>query len=101
MMRLHTLAVCRANDPVLYGSLKRSQRARTCGASSAYRLLGRSGNRWCSIWWLRFPLMRWKSGLPVMFAEPSSCRKYHAPRVSPSRYSSVKTSAPAGSDHRR
>ena len=26
---------------------------------------GRSGNRWCSIWWLRLPVMRCSSGLPV------------------------------------
>src|SRR5207244_3687054 len=34
------------------------QTARTWGAISLYRLLGRSGKQWCSIWKLRLPLMR-------------------------------------------
>src|SRR5919107_6141374 len=65
----------------------------TRGAISAYRLLGRSGNRWCSTWWLRLPVMMCSSLLPEMLAEPSICRRYHSPRVSPSMdvFSNVST----------
>jgi len=41
-------------------------------------LLGRSGNRWCSIWWLRLPVVKWNSGRPSTLLEPSSCRRCHS-----------------------
>src|ERR1700676_5168318 len=37
-------------DPVVYGRSYLSHRGLTRSDISAYRLLGRSGNRWCSIW---------------------------------------------------
>ena len=41
---------CRCSGPVVYGMSYLSHSARTLTAISGYRLLGRSGNRWCSIW---------------------------------------------------
>ena len=73
-----------------------SNSARTFGAISAYRLLGRSGNRWCSIWWLRLPLIRCIALPPEMFAAPSICRRYHSPLVSPSIERFSKVSTPSG-----
>src|ERR671911_2044316 len=68
----------------------------TLGAISAYRLLGRSGNRWCSTWWLRLPVMMCMALLPEMFAEPNIWRRYHSPRVSPSMDFFSKVSTPSG-----
>jgi len=42
-------ATWRGSEPVVYESPYRVQISRTRGAIWAYRLLGRSGNRWCSI----------------------------------------------------
>jgi hypothetical protein len=52
-----------------------------------------SGNRWCSIWCDRLPVIRCIALLPLMLAEPSICRRYHSPRVSPSMdvFSNVST----------
>jgi hypothetical protein len=55
-----------------------------------------SGKMWCSIWWLRLPVMTCSSGLPDRFAEPIIWRTYHWPRVSPSSCSSGKVSTPSG-----
>ena len=56
--------LCQALSDLLRQRARRSSRARsarrasrTCGAISPYRLDGRSGNRWCSIWWERLPVM--------------------------------------------
>src|SRR3954452_21879319 len=68
----------------------------TRGAISAYRLLGRSGNRGCSTWWDRLPVMRCMALLPEMFAEPSIWRRYHSPRVSPSMDLFSKVATPSG-----
>src|SRR4029079_3669944 len=68
----------------------------TCGAISAYRLLGRSGNRWCSIWWLRLPVMKCMALEPEMLAEPSIWRRYHSPRDSPSIDFFSNVSTPSG-----
>ena len=68
----------------------------TFGAISAYRLLGRSGNRWCSTWCERLPVIRCIALLPEMFAEPSICRTYHSPRVSPSIDVFSNVSTPSG-----
>src|SRR6476661_5134418 len=68
----------------------------TLGAISAYRLLGRSGNRWCSTWCDRLPVIRCIAFDPEMFAEPSICRTYHSPRVSPSIDVRSNVSTPSG-----
>ena len=80
------------------GSSGRSaaKRSFTCGAISAYRLLGRSGNRWCSIWWDRLPVIKCMACEPEMLAEPSIWRRYHSPRVSPSIERFSKVSTPSG-----
>src|SRR5690606_29875793 len=48
-----TVPNCFGSGPVLYGIPYVEQIACTSGAISAYRCAGMSGNRWCSIWWLR------------------------------------------------
>src|SRR3712207_2756470 len=68
----------------------------TFGATSPYRLDGRSGNRWCSIWWDRLPVMMCMALEPEMLAEPSIWRTYHSPRVSPSIDDFSKVSTPSG-----
>src|SRR5918996_3970053 len=68
----------------------------TFGAISAYRLLGRSGNRWCSTWCDRLPVMMCIALDPEMLAEPSIWRTYHSPRVSPSIDFFSKVSTPSG-----
>ncbi|SLA06050.1 Uncharacterised protein [Mycobacteroides abscessus subsp. abscessus] len=40
--------------------------------------------------------MMWNRLLPVMFAEPSICRRYHWPRVSSLHSSAVNVCAPVG-----
>ena len=66
------------------------------GAISAYRLLGMSGKRWCSIWWLRLPLITCMALVPLMLPEPSIWRRYHSPRVSPSIEVFSKVEMPGG-----
>src|SRR4029079_6255006 len=68
----------------------------TFGAISAYRLLGRSGKRWCSTWCDRLPVIRCMAFDPEMFAEPSIWRTYHSPRVSPSIDVRSNVSTPSG-----
>ena len=43
---------------------------------------GMSGNRWCSIWWLKCPVAMWNHRPPVRLLEPAIWRKYQSPRVS-------------------
>src|ERR1019366_1033416 len=89
-------ATCWWRGPDTYRSSYRSMRSRTFGAISAYRLLGRSGERWCSIWYERLPVMRCMALLPLMLADPSIWRRYHSPRVSPSIEDLVKVWTPSG-----
>src|SRR4029450_8538890 len=73
-----------------------SNSAVTFGAISAYRLLGRSGNRWVSIWCERLPDIRCMNFDPEMLAEPSIWRTYHSPPVPPSIQRFPKVSTPSG-----
>src|SRR5690625_3339583 len=92
----HDCQYCLYRGPVVYGRSQRRHRSCTFSETSAYRLDGIVGNRWCSIWKDRFPDMKWVSWLPVKLAEPSICRRYHSACVSLSRSSSVNLSAPSG-----
>ena len=49
MICFHAEPTWRGSDPDMYERPYLLQISRTRGAISAYRLLGRSGNRWCSI----------------------------------------------------
>src|SRR5687768_18014820 len=96
MTRFQAEPTWRGSDPDVYDRPYRLQISRTRGAISAYRLLGRSGKRWCSIWWDRFPVMMCMALEPEMLAEPSIWRRYHSPRVSPSIDFFSKVSTPSG-----
>jgi len=82
--------------PVLYGTPYFRQIARTSTAISGYLCAGISGNMWCSIWWLRWPLKKCRLFEPSKLAEPSSCRRYQPARVSRLISSSLKVAVPSG-----
>src|SRR6476659_4392573 len=92
----HVLPYCSRNEPVVYGRSYLSHTSRTRSEISCSRLLGRSGYRWCSIWWHRLPLMNRSAGPPSKFALPSIWRRYHWPFVSPIMSVLVNFSAPSG-----
>src|SRR3954471_25035280 len=96
MTLCHAEPTCRGSEAVWYRSPYLSKRSLIFGAISAYRLLGRSGNRWCSIWCDRLPVMTCIAFEPEMFAEPSIWRRYHSPRVSPSIDFFSNVSTPSG-----
>ena len=96
MTCFHAEPTCRGSEPAVYDRPYRAQISCTLGAIWAYRLLGRSGKRWCSIWWDRLPVMMCMSLLPLMLAEPIIWRRYHSPRVSPSMEVLAKVSTPSG-----
>ena len=53
------------------------------GGDLAIAVGRQSGKRWCSIWWLRLPVIMCVNAEPEILPEPSICRRYHSPRVSP------------------